>query len=53
VEDVSAALPGWIDRAAIILTMFLLWFGVSQVGLILHGLNMWRGGDPLVVMKRG
>jgi small-conductance mechanosensitive channel len=51
VEDVSAALPGWITRAAIILTVFLLWFGLSQAGLILHGLSAWRGGDPWAVVR--
>jgi hypothetical protein len=30
-----------------LLTVFLLWFGFSQLGLILHGLNLWRGNDPL------
>ena len=38
------SLPGWIDSAAIILTVFLLWFGFSQIGLFLHGLTAWRGG---------
>ena len=46
------ALPGWIDRASVILTVFLLWFGFSQFGLILHGLNLWKGGNPLEVLKR-
>lgn len=35
------SLPGWIDRASIILTVFLLWFGISQFGLLLHGLAAW------------
>lgn len=39
--------PSWIDRASIILTIFLLWFGFSQFGLLLHGLTLWRGVDPL------
>jgi hypothetical protein len=50
--EVRDALPVWIDRASIFLTIFLLWFGLSQVGLILigrvilHGENLidlWRG----------
>jgi len=43
----TASLPGWIDRSSIILTVFLLWFGFSQFGLILHGLTLWQGGNPL------
>jgi TolA-binding protein len=45
------SLPGWINAASIILTIFLLWFAFSQVGLFLHGLNAWRGGDPLAVAR--
>ena len=44
--------PKWIDQASIALTVFLLWFGVSQFGLILHGLHIQRGGDPLLVLRR-
>ena len=46
------SLPGWIDRASIILTCFLLWFGFSQFGLLLHGLNLWKGGNPLGALGR-
>jgi F0F1-type ATP synthase membrane subunit b/b' len=46
------SLPGWIDRASVILTFFLLWFGFSQFGLLLHGLNLWKGGNPLQVLSR-
>jgi hypothetical protein len=42
---------GWIDRASAILTIFLLWFGFSQFGLLLHGLVLWRGYNPLVVLR--
>jgi methyl-accepting chemotaxis protein len=52
VEIWIASLPGWIDRASLILTFFLFWFGLSQFGLLLHGLVLWRGGDPLVVLRR-
>lgn len=44
--------PGWIDQASIALTIFLLWFGISQFGLLLHGLHMRRGGDPFLVLRR-
>lgn len=44
--------PRWIDEASIIITLFLLWFGFSQFGLLLHGLNLRDGGDPLAVIRR-
>ena len=44
--------PGWIDRASIILTVFLLRFGFSQFGLFLHGLTSWRGEDPLAALRK-
>ena len=53
--EVAAAkekLPVWIDLASISLTIFLLWFGFSQFGLLLHGLSLHRGNDPLEVLKR-
>ena len=51
VEDLNKAMPGWIDRASISLTFFLLWFGISQFGLLLHGLSIRRGDDPLDVLR--
>jgi chromosome segregation ATPase len=45
--------PKWIDQASIALTIFLVWFGLSQFGLLLHGLTIQRGGDPFVVLRRG
>lgn len=45
--------PKWIDQASIILTIFLVWFGLSQFGLLLHGLTIRRGGDPLSGIRRG
>ena len=44
--------PGWINQASIILTIFLLWFGLSQFGLLLHGLRIQRGEDPLDVLRK-
>jgi chromosome segregation ATPase len=44
--------PRWIDRALIILTLFLLWFGFSQFGLLLHGLSIRRGEDPFYVLRK-
>lgn len=45
------ALPNWIDRASAILTVFLLWFGLSQFGLLLHGLAVWRGENPFAGLR--
>jgi len=44
--------PKWIDQASIAITVFLLWFALSQFGLLLHGLNLRAGGDPLLVLRR-
>lgn len=52
VAQLTEAAPSWIDRASIGLTVFLLWFGLSQIGLLLHGLSLRRGGDPLAVLRR-
>ena len=51
VADLIESLPLWIDRASISLTIFLLWFGLSQFGLLLHGLSIRRGDDPLDVLR--
>ena len=45
-------LPGWITATAIGLTIFLVWFAISQFSLILHGLSIWQGGTPLVVLRK-
>lgn len=42
------SLPGWIETVSIGLTIFLLWFGFSQLSLIQRELTLWRGGDPRV-----
>ena len=52
VADLIEKTPKWIDQASIILTIFLLWFGISQFGLVLHGLSMQRGDNPLAVLRR-
>lgn len=44
--------PKWIDQASIVLTVFLIWFGLSQFGLFLHGLSLQRGQDPSIVLRR-
>ena len=52
VTDVIERTPIWIDQASIGVTIFLLWFALSQFGLFLHGLNLQAGGDPLAVLRR-
>ena len=52
VKELIESLPGWIDQASTFLTIFLLWFGFSQFGLLLHGLAAWRGDDSLAALKR-
>lgn len=47
----TESLPGWIETAAISLTIFLLWFGLSQLSLMRNGLSLWRGGDPQVTQR--
>ncbi len=43
--------PRWINEAAIGLTVFLFWFAISQFSLLLHGLSIRRGEDPLRVLR--
>jgi methyl-accepting chemotaxis protein len=52
IAGLLGSLPGWITGASIGLTVFLLWFGFSQTILILHGLTLWRGDDPLAVLRK-
>jgi len=51
VGDLMNSLPVWIDRTSISLTLFLLWFGLSQFGLLLHGRMILRGGNPLDALR--
>lgn len=44
--------PRWINQASIALTIFLVWFAISQLSLLLHGLHLRRGGDPFLVLRR-
>jgi hypothetical protein len=48
--DVLAKAPQWIDQASIILTVFLIWFALSQFSLLMHGVALQRGVDPLVTI---
>jgi hypothetical protein len=49
--DLTESTPEWIDRASVILTIFLLWFGLSQFSLLLHGRMILRGDDPLEALR--
>jgi chromosome segregation ATPase len=51
-QDLIDGAPRWIDQASIGLTILLTWFALSQFGLLLHGLNLQRGGDPFLVLRR-
>ena len=52
IATVAESAPRWIDNASFSLTLGLFWFGFSQFGLILHGLGMKRGLDPLDVLRK-
>ncbi len=52
VADIKKSLPTWIDRTSIGLTIFLLWFGLSQFGLLLHGRMILHGQNPLDVSRK-
>ena len=45
-EDMLENTPKWIDQASIVLTVFLSWFALSQLGLLLHGLALQHGVNP-------
>ena len=38
--DILEKAPNWIDQASILLTVFLVWFGFSQLSLLLHGIAL-------------
>jgi chromosome segregation ATPase len=44
--------PKWIDQTSIALTVFLVWFGLSQFILLLYALSIQRGGDPLLGLRK-
>jgi chromosome segregation ATPase len=51
IADAKEALPTWIDGASVSLTIFLVWFGLSQFSLLLHGRALLRGENPLDVLR--
>jgi F0F1-type ATP synthase membrane subunit b/b' len=50
-KTVLEGAPRWIRETSIGLTIFLIWFALSQFGLLLHGLSLQAGGDPLAVLR--
>ena len=53
IADLIDVLPSWIDRTSIGLSIFLLWVGLSQFGLLLHGCMILRGKNPLDLLRSG
>jgi hypothetical protein len=51
VAQLSDGAPRWIDQASIGLTIFLAWFALSQFGMILHGLSLQYGDNPLWLLR--
>jgi len=51
VANAKEALPLWVDRASLFLTIFLFWFALSQVSLILHGRSLLHGGNLLEALR--
>ena len=49
--ELNEGVARWIDQASIALTIFLLWFALSQFGLILHGLSVQYGDNPLWLLR--
>jgi F0F1-type ATP synthase membrane subunit b/b' len=45
IATLTESLPGWLQTVAISLTIFLLWFGLSQISMIRHGLALWQDGQ--------
>ena len=50
--DLLQNAPRWIDQASIALTIFLVWFAISQFSLLMHGIAIQRGADPMAVLWR-
>ncbi len=50
--DLLEIAPRWIDQASIALTIFLVWFAISQFSLLMHGIAIQRGVDPMAVLWR-
>ena len=40
-------IPGWIDQASLVLTIFLIWFLISQCGMFALAWSFYKGQDLL------
>lgn len=52
VQMLQTSVPSWIDNASLSLTVALFWSAFSQLGLLLHGLSLWHGENPLAVLAK-
>jgi hypothetical protein len=52
IATLNVVLPGLVDRACVVLTVVLLWFGLSQGGLILHGIAAYKARSPFAVLQK-
>ncbi len=41
----SQQFPKWINWLSAVLTVFLVWLGLTQVGLLLQGVDWWQRGN--------
>ncbi|HSM72729.1 MAG TPA: hypothetical protein VK851_14380, partial [Anaerolineales bacterium] len=51
IADLIDRTPAWIDRTSWGVTVFLLWFGLSQFSLLLLGRMILLGEDPLDILR--
>lgn len=51
VNEIIQSTPKWVDNTSISLTFFFLWFGLSQFGLLLHGMRLRLGDNPLDIWR--
>ena len=52
VEGLIESVPGWINTAALVLTLIFIWILATQVGLLLQGLGMLGSGNSEVQEAR-
>lgn len=50
-QYLESNLPGWIDLTSGILTVILLWLGISQVGLFILGWSLFKDQDLLAAIR--
>ena len=45
ITRLSQQLPQWVNLLSAALTVFLVWLGLTQVGLLLQGVDWWKRGN--------